>query len=407
MADIIIIGAGLSGLTAANYLHQKGRSVLVLEAAGRPGGRVQTTEQDGFLLDHGFQVLATAYPEARALLDYSALDLRPFKPGALLLQPDGSRGRIGDPIRDPGSLFPTLFAKAGGLSSKLGILRLRNQLARLSAEEVFQREERPTAEVLRGEYGFSEELAARFFRPFYAGIFLEPELRTSRRMFDFVFKMFAEGAVAVPNGGMGQIPLQLAGRLPEGSIRYNSRVAHIEGQHVHLESGAVLSAGKIILATEATGLVKDYAPAVNTRFVSTTHLHFRAAEAPLRSPLIALNTRPTDRVNSLTVMDQVAPGYAPAGQHLLSVAMVGQQMGTDGELFAQAQQELSRWFGQAAAGWQPLHLRRVKYALPAQEHVQGQASYKIRDGLYVIGDHLLHGSINGAMQSGREVAEQL
>ena len=128
MSETIIIGAGLAGLTAANYLHQKGKPFLLLEASDRVGGRVKTTEKQGFLLDHGFQVLATAYPEARALLDYKKLDLKPFLPGAMLLQPDGSRDRIGDPLRDWSSLLPTLFAKAGGLGSKLGILQLRNRL---------------------------------------------------------------------------------------------------------------------------------------------------------------------------------------------------------------------------------------------------------------------------------------
>ncbi|NRA50655.1 MAG: FAD-dependent oxidoreductase, partial [Phaeodactylibacter sp.] len=132
MAETIIVGAGLAGLTAANYLHQKGHSFLLLEASDEVGGRVRTTEKEGFLLDHGFQVLATAYPEARALLDYKQLNLQPFMPGAMLLQPDGTRDRIGDPLRDWSSLLPTLFAKSGSLYSKLSILKLRNRLKELS-----------------------------------------------------------------------------------------------------------------------------------------------------------------------------------------------------------------------------------------------------------------------------------
>ena len=53
---------------------------------------------NGFRMDHGFQVLLTAYPGARRWLDYKKLDLQEFSPGALLLLPDGKRDLIGSDI---------------------------------------------------------------------------------------------------------------------------------------------------------------------------------------------------------------------------------------------------------------------------------------------------------------------
>ncbi len=407
MAETIIIGAGLAGLSAASYLHQNGRDFLLLEADSAVGGRVKTTEKDGFLLDHGFQVLATAYPETRALLDYKQLDLKSFLPGAMLLQPDGSRDRIGDPLRDWSSLLPTLVAKAGGLGSKIGILRLRNRLRTMALDDIFGQPESTTASVLEQDYGFGSRMVSQFFKPFYSGIFLEKELQTSRRMFDFVFKMFAEGAVAVPNRGMQQIPLQLAGNLPGGSIRLNCRAQKVEGGRVYLEDGESLEARHIVLATEATGLVRAYMPIVNTAHQATTHLHFTAGKAPIQQPLIALNTRAGDLVNSITVMSQVAPGYAPSGKALLSVSIVGETGLDEVSLAGKVRGELQHWFGAAVNHWDLLDTRTVSYALPAQRHVQHDADFALGENLYAIGDHLLNGSINGAMRSGRLVAAQI
>lgn len=53
MPEIIIIGAGISGLTAATRLRAAGRDVLVLEASGRAGGAIRSETVDGFLVEHG------------------------------------------------------------------------------------------------------------------------------------------------------------------------------------------------------------------------------------------------------------------------------------------------------------------------------------------------------------------
>ena len=410
MTDVIIIGGGLSGLTAANYLHQRGFSTRLLEADSRVGGRVKTDKKDGFLLDRGFQVFATAYPEARALLDYEALNLRPFRPGAILLQPDGSQDRIGDPLRDWSSLLPSLTAKAGSLRDKLKILSLSNRLRAQSLDDIFATGEKTTLEALQQDYGFGQELISRFFRPFYSGIFLEKELQTSRRMFDFVFKMFAEGPVAVPNAGMEAIPRQLAANLPAEALHLNCRVQRIAGNTVHTAAGDRFDARAILLATEATGLIREYAPATGQGHASATHLHFTAPTAPVRHPVIALNTMPEGLVNSVVAMNQVAEGYAPRGQNLISVSIVGRAAESGEVLASQVKEELRRWFGGAVDRWRLLDERIVGYALPAQRQVRHNAApaeLRLNEHLFQCGDHLLNGSINAAMRSGRLAAEAI
>ncbi|MDF1699376.1 MAG: NAD(P)/FAD-dependent oxidoreductase [Saprospiraceae bacterium] len=407
--QVIIIGGGLSGLTAARVLHEKNIDFVLLEASERIGGRVKTDNIDGFKLDHGFQVLLTEYPEVRRWLDYSKLDLRPFSPGALLLYPDGTQDRLGDPLRDFSSLFPTLFSKVGNLKDKLSILSLRNRLQKLSIEQIFAQEELTTIQVLREEYGFSEQMIEQFFTPFFAGIFLEKDITTSRRMFDFVFKMFSEGDTAVPNLGMEEIPKLLAAPLPKASIILNTRAIKIDNQTVHLENGSTYTAPHIIIATEATGLVQGFS-SEKPQYQSTTHLHFTAEEDPIKKTLIALNTKKERLINNVCTINTIAPGYAPQGHYLISASIVGQANIDQDELIEAAKKELQLWFGKQTQNWKFLHGRTVHYALPNQSKVKNDLTENditLRDGLYKSGDHLLNGSIHAAMKSGRLVGEYI
>jgi len=405
--NTIIIGGGLSGLTAARQLHEEGLDFILLEATDRIGGRIKTDVIDGFRLDHGFQVLLTAYPEAQRWLNYNSLDLKSFLPGAQLLYADGSKGLLGDPLRDFASLFPTLFSKAGNIKDKLGILKLRYRLSKLSIEEIFNQKEIPTSEVLEVEYGFSKKMIQQFFQPFFTGIFLEKDLTTSRRMFDFVFKMFSEASTAVPNLGMEEIPKQLASILPQKSIFTNARVNRIEGQSVFLSDGSSFTAPNIIVATEATGLIKELSE-VKTNHQSTTHIHFTTDTPPISKPIIALNTKLDRLVNNICTINKVAPGYSNNDLQLISLSVVVKHGLNETDLIKAIRKELSPWFGNETEDWIHLHTRTVQYALPNQNnvlHTFNKEQAILKKGLFACGDYQLNGSINAAMKTGREVAE--
>jgi phytoene dehydrogenase-like protein len=84
-ADVVVVGAGLAGLNAAAVLRKKGLAPVILEAGDAVGGRTRTDVVDGFLLDRGFQIFLTGYPEARETLDFEALQLQPFYAGERVL----------------------------------------------------------------------------------------------------------------------------------------------------------------------------------------------------------------------------------------------------------------------------------------------------------------------------------
>ena len=271
MPDVIVVGAGVAGLCCARELHAAGLDVLVLERGDAPGGRVRTDAVDGFLLDRGFQVLLTAYPEARRVLDFERLGLRPFESGALIRK-DGRFSRIADPFRHPVRAFESLRDAPGSVPDKLRVARLRRRLSRGSINEILTAPQVTTAEALRRE-GFSSDLVEAFFRPFLGGIFLDPSLETSSRLFAFVFKLFSEGEAVLPAAGMQAIPRQLAEGLPEAAVRYGATVESAGPGHVVLAGGERLEAASVVVAADGpeaarlTGAVEAPAP----RAVTTLH----------------------------------------------------------------------------------------------------------------------------------------
>jgi phytoene dehydrogenase-like protein len=219
---IHIVGAGISGLVAAKVLEDKGFEPIILEATDRVGGRVKTDVVNGYQLDHGFQVLLTAYPAAQKYLDYKALNLQRFLPGAAIFK-KSKASIIGDPLRDISLLFPTLFSGIGSVKDKLKVLKLNHYLKKKSLEEIFNSKSQTTKSYLM-DYGFSDEMIKQFFKPFFSGIFLETELETSSRMFEFVYKMFGEGDAAIPKAGIEAIPKQLCQNLKHSTFKFNTKV---------------------------------------------------------------------------------------------------------------------------------------------------------------------------------------
>jgi phytoene dehydrogenase-like protein len=402
--QVVIIGAGVAGLCCALRLQEKNIPCVVLEASDAPGGRVRTDRMDGFLLDRGFQVLLTSYPEARRLLDFRALRLRTFAPGALV-RIQGKLHRVSDPFRQPWTLPSTLLAPIGNLADKLAVARLRSQVRTGPLEAIWTRPETSSLEALR-DFGFSPRIIDSFFRPFCGGIFLETELATSSRLLEFVFRMLSEGWAALPAAGMGAIPAQLAARLAPGTIRAGARVELIGEGKVVLRTGERVPAAAVVIATEAPEAARLLPELHPPGFHQTACLYYAAPKAPISKALLVLNGEGSGPVDNLCVPSAISPAYAPAGQALISATVVGAADAEERALEHEVRRHLTSWFGIEVADWRHLRTYRIPLALPARKSLE-PAALPVRrtPGLYVCGDHRETPSLQGAMASGRRAAE--
>lgn len=402
MHDVVIVGAGLAGLSCARHIARAGRNVVVLESSDGVGGRVRTDSFEGFLLDRGFQVLLTAYPEVKAEVDLVKLDMRYFDPGALVRV--GNKNHVvGDPLRQPTTLLPTTFAPIGNVLDKARIALLRYRVQKMSAQQILASDDVSTVDALR-EAGFSQRIIDTFFRPLVGGIQLDPQLATSRRMFDLIFRSLGQGEAGVPAYGMGQLSEQLASTLTPGTIRLNSQAVSISPGAVTLSSGDIVRARAVVVAAEGpvaaelTGI-----PLMKSRPVSC--VYFAAPEAPTQKNLIALDGGGNGPVLNMAVMSNIAPAYAPPGQHLIAAACPGVTEAENPQLVSDVTTQLRNWWGPSVDNWRHLRTYNIAHGQPDQcPPFSPKKPTALGEGMFVCGDHRDTGSSQGAMYSGRRCA---
>lgn len=398
--DVVIVGAGLAGLSAAREIQRHGLSVIVLESSDAVGGRVRTDIVDGFQLDRGFQVMLTAYPELQTQVDMRALDLRPFDPGALVWR-NGKGHAVSDPFRKPQTLATTAFAPIGSVFDKARIVLLRARVMRRKPAALLGGQDVSTDVALRA-FGFSTKIINRFFRPLFGGIQLDPHLATSRRMFDVIFRSLSEGQSVLPSRGMHALPLQMASRLSEGTVHLNTRVSTVDGSKVTLASGETVTARAVVVATDgptASSLLGI--PIVESRKVGC--VYFSADTPPTKEKYVVLDGTGNGPVLNVAVISNIAPSYAPADKHLIVAALPGV---TDGDLEAVSRKQLRTWWGPQVDDWKHLRTYVINHGGPVQKPpFSPKQRVNLGNGLFVCGDHRDTGSIQGAMFSGRRCGE--
>lgn len=409
---VAVAGAGLAGLVASLELSESGHDVTVYERSDEIGGRVRSTRRDGFVFDRGFQVLFTAYPEARRYLDYDALDLRAYDPGARIASEDGV-STLTDPLQDPKDALGALASRDVTFADKLRVLRLRSALRNKTRDEIFGDEDETTREYLHRR-GFSSRFIERFAEPFYGGVTLDRSLGTSKRVFEFTFSCLASGRTVVPARGMGEIPKQLAEKAREAraKIETETRVKDVtakgEGADaaVDVETDTTEEYDAVVVATDPqdaerlTGVdTPDGGKGCTTQYY--------ALDSPLDvGKKIVLNADQRDgEPNQVVPVSNVAPEQSPEGTHLVSATWLEPR--DDEDTLAEGTRDaLSRWGFEVDV--EPVHAAVVEFAQfeqPPSVHETLPSNDVPEGNVFLAGDYTHDSSINGAMLSGRRASE--
>ena len=396
-----IIGGGISGLVAAHVLENHGLSPVIIDANDRVGGRVKTDIVKGFQLDRGFQVLLSSYSAAKKYLDYKSLDLQTLKAGSCVFV-GGKQCFFGDPLRDLSLFIPTLLSPLGTLGDKLKIAKLNFHLQKKTIDKIFEDREITTKEYLTAK-GFSKKIIKNFFTPFFSGIFLESELYTSSRMFEFVFKMFGKGLALLPKGGIEEISKQLKNKLKKTKILFNTLVSNVKNKEITLSDGKKIKTDFTIIATEPANLVEGLKNQ-KVDWKSCQNLYFTCSRRVFKKAFIGLVANPESLINNVFYPTSI-PTNNKGENELISVTVVKDHSLPEEKLIERVKNELKKECKIESVGF--LKLYSIPKALPHLNNLQYDVSpseTKVKDGIFLAGDVLLNGSLNAAILAGENAA---
>lgn len=405
--DVVIVGAGLAGLSAAVRLLEAGRDVHIVEASDAVGGRVRTDHVDGLTLDRGFQLYNSGYRDGVALLDYSALDLRPLA-GGVIVSLDGASHHLGDPRREPRW---ALEALRDPVAPRRALARFAAHVTTLLAMRTPESRDEPAGTYLRRTFG--PELTDRVLRPFLSGVLLDNDLAAARWHVDDLLRTFATGRPSLPAGGMQRIPEQLAARVGADRIHLNTTAIRVSAGSVTTDAGPI-TCSTVIVATDprtAHGLV----PAIGLPRMHgvTTWYHIadcspsqltsgRAAVVVDGRRFAAHTVDAARPLANSVVLTHAAPEYASGGRVLVSSSAVGEH---GGDMDATVLGHLGRLHAIDTSRWELAARYSVPDSLPATAPGRSRTlPVDVGDGLIVAGDHRDAASIDGAMASGRRAA---
>ncbi|MGO8670879.1 MAG: FAD-dependent oxidoreductase [Capsulimonadaceae bacterium] len=418
---VLVVGAGLAGLTCALHLLDSSADVLVLEASDEAGGRVRSDWVDGYVLDRGFQVLLDCFPAVVRTLDTPALGLRAFDPGVIVCR-DAQQYLLTDPLRHPSTSEILQSAASPFISpaDKVRLLKLANDLRQCPPTPHSPAlDALCTREYLRSR-GFSEHIIADFFAPFFGGILLDRSLSASAAVFVYYFQMLMRGRVTLPRDGMGAVARQLSAPLEAaGRLRLSSQVARIlrDGPMVcgvKLRDGEEIGADAVVVATDAPTAFRLTGVETPPGALAAVTIYFGGNKALSSSRMPYLNANSDAFVNSLQLITNVAPSYAPPRRHLISAGIIGLPEVGDEALAEWAMADIRRMLApdreatRALAGYGPLRVYRVPYAQfpqpPGTLTHPAQHESEAGEGLFFAGEWTEYSSIDGAIASGERCA---
>ncbi|KQX64486.1 NAD(P)/FAD-dependent oxidoreductase [Angustibacter sp. Root456] len=399
--DVVIVGAGLAGLSAAVTLTRAGVEVCVLERGDAVGGRVRTDRRDGLLLDRGFQLLNPSYPAVQTMLDVGGLDLHPFEAGVVVARGEG-RAVVADPRHSPRRAVSTLTGP-GGLREKLALVRWAAAVGYGDPGQIIGSPDEPYADTLRRNH-LDGPLTHSVLEPFLAGVLGEDQQQSSRRFVELVLRSFVRGTPALPATGMQAIPEQLAARLPDDVVRLQEPAESLDGGVVVTTNGRI-EARAVLVATDGTAAHGLLGLPTPPQRALTTFYHL-AGQPPTRKAILHVDGDRRGPVVNSAVVSNVAPSYCADGRALVATTVLGDH--DDAETERSLRQQLRWLYGCDPTRWELVATYAIPHALPAMlPPLTVRQSVALGDGRFVAGDHRDTASIQGALVSGRRAAQAI
>jgi phytoene dehydrogenase-like protein len=397
-ADVVVVGGGLTGLRAALEISRGGLSVLLVERGNSVGGRVRTSDVDGFKLDHGFQVLLSGYPELTLISGIDSLQSKPFTSGARIRW----KGRFYDLLDPRAKLSALLTAFTLPFASPRDLAQMA-RLATFYRDDEVRSDGETTAQLLE-RYRFSPSFREAFLQPFLGGVLLDRNLSADAAMTRFYLKVFAEGPAVLPHNGMQAFPQLLATHVGSSHILLGASAAEISAREVILESGETLRARRVVCALDFLGAARLGCPEQTMPSHSVGVFYYSSCTAPFSEPVLVLNGDGVGPINNLAVLTNVQPSYAPAGRSLISVTVLGAlERPSEEALKERIECQLREWYGSHVESWEFIRSFLIDSAVPARPRLG--CGWIEHEGVFFAGDYLSYGSQNGALRAGRRVAQ--
>lgn len=383
MKPILIVGGGIAGLQAANILHQNNADFILFEKQASLGGRVSSIKKDGFILDRGFQVLQTSYPEVQRSLDLSKLQLHFFESGAKIKDQ-----AFFNPLRRPFDLFSTDIITIKDAYSLAKIwFKLQSDLPAID-------ENKQTTQELIESYTFSDRFKNEFLIPFFQGVFLQETLSQPASLFFYYLQQFLYGNAAIPASGMQAIPDQMASHLPAEKVKLNQEIIAISAKSITLRSGEIIEGDAVILAVDLPIAAKILGLQSPETLASKT-VYFSAKKNEKEPALLRLVGE--QHLLHFTCLTDVNPELAPKGKALYSATSL--QGSSEEEVKVALEKQLPGIKLSLIDSFDiPHSLQKVE----AYETVKNAAN-----GIVLAGDYLEFPSLQGALFSGRKAAEEI
>lgn len=378
-SEILIVGAGLAGLSAAITLQEAGREVRIIESSDRPGGRVSSDIIDGFICDRGFQLINSKYPALQQLDVIKDIDFI-AAPRVIEVSLGGDRRTLGDPRVAP---WTALDKATGTIPEKLFLLRF-------------------LASKPRGSQSVEDVLKAagstyhRVLRPFLQGVFLTDPKNVDARYGQSVIKSFVSGTPGLPRKGVAELSKAIASRVD--SITYGVQVDSLE-DGVAKSAAGDYEGSIIIIATDATTATQLLGLPEVARMAGCITWYHAVANNPSGTGRLVVDGQNRGPIINSIVISDISADYAPAGQHLISTTTDLSATESD------VRRHLAIMWGVSTHDWEFI----AKYEIPAALTIQAvgrplSQTTKVSEKLFVVGDHRAVPSQQGALFSGHMAA---